>query len=520
MRGAVLDAAGSPLASEEHKPPPYDVLVHGPTGSGKTLAYLLPILSRLGGTTKVGPQRLRAVVAVPTRELAHQVTAEATALLAPGKKRRGVGGAAADASARIVAKAVGEVTAAALTALRAAPPALLVGTPQAIGALLIGGGGAAPALNSGSLAWIVLDEADELARPHHLSALRPLLEAAAKAAARPCVVAVSATPSPALTALAQEHMTRRRRGAARGAGGAASGGAPIVVDAAAAGSAHGRGGVAAACLLPAPWARPIAHYVVRLQGGARDGPLALLTLLDAMDAGTVPGLRRPAPAQGAQLREVEGGSVDVDGAADGGSAAADGDADVASAAAVGAGARGDSGAASAASASPHRTKASPAPPGLLVFVNSGAALAALERFLVARGVKPAVLGNAVPGAARNEGLAAFAAGRTRVLLATEMGARGLHLPAVGAVLNYDPPSSAREYVHRAGRTGRLGTRTHGGAGVVISFAADAAEAARIEAAATDAGVVLGSLRPAELRASSENSGPQLVEVPPSGCVPT
>jgi ATP-dependent RNA helicase DDX55/SPB4 len=45
-----------------------------------------------------------------------------------------------------------------------------------------------------------------------------------------------------------------------------------------------------------------------------------------------------------------------------------------------------------------------------------------------------------------------------VLLSTDVAARGLDLPAVRWIIQYDPPTEPQEYVHRAGRTARLGRR--------------------------------------------------------------
>ena len=45
-----------------------------------------------------------------------------------------------------------------------------------------------------------------------------------------------------------------------------------------------------------------------------------------------------------------------------------------------------------------------------------------------------------------------------VLISTDVGARGLDIPAVSLVVNYDVPADARDYVHRVGRTGRAGKR--------------------------------------------------------------
>jgi ATP-dependent RNA helicase RhlE len=59
---------------------------------------------------------------------------------------------------------------------------------------------------------------------------------------------------------------------------------------------------------------------------------------------------------------------------------------------------------------------------------------------------------------REEALRAFSQGRARVLVATDIAARGLDIDAVSHVINYDVPVAPEDYVHRVGRTGRAGNR--------------------------------------------------------------
>jgi ATP-dependent RNA helicase RhlE len=57
---------------------------------------------------------------------------------------------------------------------------------------------------------------------------------------------------------------------------------------------------------------------------------------------------------------------------------------------------------------------------------------------------------------REAALRGFREGRTRVLVATDIAARGLDVDSVSHVINYDVPAAPEDYVHRIGRTGRAG----------------------------------------------------------------
>jgi ATP-dependent RNA helicase RhlE len=67
---------------------------------------------------------------------------------------------------------------------------------------------------------------------------------------------------------------------------------------------------------------------------------------------------------------------------------------------------------------------------------------------------------------RNSALRSFAQGRHRVLVATDVASRGIDVPEVAHVVNYDMPKEAEDFVHRVGRTGRASSR-----GVASTFAA-------------------------------------------------
>lgn len=59
--------------------------------------------------------------------------------------------------------------------------------------------------------------------------------------------------------------------------------------------------------------------------------------------------------------------------------------------------------------------------------------------------------------ARERNLARFAAGSARVLVATDIAARGVHVDEVELVVHIDPPSEHKSYLHRSGRTARAGS---------------------------------------------------------------
>ena len=67
---------------------------------------------------------------------------------------------------------------------------------------------------------------------------------------------------------------------------------------------------------------------------------------------------------------------------------------------------------------------------------------------------------------RNQALAGFRDGRYRVLVATDVAARGIHVDSVAHVVNFDLPQAPDDFIHRVGRTGRAGQR--GAASTFIS----------------------------------------------------
>ena len=94
----------------------------------------------------------------------------------------------------------------------------------------------------------------------------------------------------------------------------------------------------------------------------------------------------------------------------------------------------------------------------IVFVNTRNASDAVARTLEGAGKRVVVLHGGKSQDAREAGLAAFRAGATDVLVATDVAGRGIDVAGVGLVVNYDMPGTIDAYTHRIGRTGRAGKK--------------------------------------------------------------
>jgi ATP-dependent RNA helicase RhlE len=103
-------------------------------------------------------------------------------------------------------------------------------------------------------------------------------------------------------------------------------------------------------------------------------------------------------------------------------------------------------------------------PRVLVFVATTYATGHVAEKLRRAGLAAAPLNGELSQGARQQALADFKASRIRVLVATDLAARGLDIELLPAVVNYDLPRSANDYIHRIGRTGRAGE-----SGVAVSF---------------------------------------------------
>ncbi len=100
----------------------------------------------------------------------------------------------------------------------------------------------------------------------------------------------------------------------------------------------------------------------------------------------------------------------------------------------------------------------------MVFVNTKRVAEVLERTLTANGFIAQALSGDVPQTKRLKMMRDFHNGEIAVLIATDVASRGLHIPDVSHVFNFDLPNDAEDYVHRIGRTARAGAE-----GDAISF---------------------------------------------------
>jgi ATP-dependent RNA helicase RhlB len=107
------------------------------------------------------------------------------------------------------------------------------------------------------------------------------------------------------------------------------------------------------------------------------------------------------------------------------------------------------------------------PERAIIFINTKHNADKLNRTLEGNDFNSAVLSGDVPQNKRQRILKQFQDGELPILIATDVAARGLHIPDVTHVFNFDLPQDAEDYVHRIGRTARSGA-----SGIAISFACE------------------------------------------------
>ncbi len=110
---------------------------------------------------------------------------------------------------------------------------------------------------------------------------------------------------------------------------------------------------------------------------------------------------------------------------------------------------------------------SPDAVSVIVFANRRDQVRRLHERLRKSGVAAGILSGEVPQAKRTKTLDQFKRGEIKVLVATDVAGRGIHVDGVSHVVNYNLPEDPEDYVHRIGRTGRAGA-----SGTSISFASE------------------------------------------------
>jgi superfamily II DNA/RNA helicase len=101
----------------------------------------------------------------------------------------------------------------------------------------------------------------------------------------------------------------------------------------------------------------------------------------------------------------------------------------------------------------------------LLFMRTKHTAKKLAKQLTAAGIPAVELHGNLSQQARERNLAAFSDGRSRVLVATDIAARGIHVDDVALVVHVDPPTEHKAYLHRSGRTARAGS-----SGTVVTIA--------------------------------------------------
>jgi len=111
----------------------------------------------------------------------------------------------------------------------------------------------------------------------------------------------------------------------------------------------------------------------------------------------------------------------------------------------------------------------------IIFSATKRSAEALARELKGLGHRAAALHGDMSQAARNRTMKAMRNGMIRLLVATDVAARGLDVTGISHVINFDLPQGTQDYVHRIGRTGRAGAE-----GTAVSFASGADDALQLQ----------------------------------------
>jgi len=92
----------------------------------------------------------------------------------------------------------------------------------------------------------------------------------------------------------------------------------------------------------------------------------------------------------------------------------------------------------------------------LIFARTKRGTERLAKDLIRDGFSAAMIHGDRTQGQRNNALDGFSDGKFKILVATDVASRGLHIPDVAHVINYDLPNLAEDFIHRVGRSGRNG----------------------------------------------------------------
>ena len=150
----------------------------------------------------------------------------------------------------------------------------------------------------------------------------------------------------------------------------------------------------------------------------------------------------------------------------------------------------------------------------IVFARTQMGVDRLVEQLAAVGVRAGALHGGKTQRVRTRTLAEFKEGRTNVLVATDVAARGIHVDGISLVVHVDPPKDPKDYLHRAGRTARAGE-----SGAVVTLVlpkqrrTTQAMMGKAGVAPAEVRVRLGDEKLAEVTGAREPSGVPVVEEP-------
>ena len=128
----------------------------------------------------------------------------------------------------------------------------------------------------------------------------------------------------------------------------------------------------------------------------------------------------------------------------------------------------------------------------MVFCNTKSKVERVTKMLKYKGMAVDCIHGDIRQAQRERVLADFRKGKLKILVATDVAARGLDIDDVDAVFNYDIPDDNENYVHRIGRTGRAKR-----SGVAYSFVSSIADSIRLQDIASKAKYKIEKINPKE-----------------------